>query len=38
VIIPQELNYLINPKHPDFAKLKIEPPTAFAFEQRLWGV
>ena len=35
VVIPKELNYLINPKHPDFAKLKIGPPTDFAFDQRL---
>ena len=36
VVIPKELNYLINPKHPDFAKLKIEKPTEFAFDQRLF--
>ena len=36
VVIPNELNYLINPKHPDFAKLKIENPTDFAFDQRLF--
>jgi len=35
VIIPNEPNYLINPKHPHFAKLKIEKPTDFAFDQRL---
>jgi len=36
VVIPKELNYLINPKHPDFAKLKIEKPIDFAFDQRLF--
>ena len=36
VIIPKELNYLINPNHPDFPKLKIEKPTRFAFDQRLF--
>ena len=36
VVIPKELNYLINPKHPDFARLKIEKPTDFAFDQRLF--
>ncbi len=36
VVIPKELNYLINPKHPDFAKLKIEKPSNFAFDQRLF--
>jgi RES domain-containing protein len=35
-IIPEELNYLINPKHPDFSKLKISDPTDFAFDQRLF--
>jgi RES domain-containing protein len=36
VIIPKELNYLINPQHPDFGKLKIDPPTDFAFDPRLF--
>lgn len=36
VIIAKELNYLINPRHPDFAKLKIEKPTDFAFDRRLF--
>jgi RES domain-containing protein len=36
VIIPNDLNYLINPKHRDFSKLKIGPPTDFAFDQRLF--
>jgi RES domain-containing protein len=36
VVIPGELNYLINPKHPDFGKLKIGKPTDFAFDQRLF--
>jgi RES domain-containing protein len=35
VIIPEELNYLLNPKHPDFAKLKIDQPTDFVFDRRL---
>lgn len=35
VIIPNELNYLINPNHPDFAKIKIEKPNNFAFDPRL---
>ena len=37
VIIPGERNYLINPRHPDFAKLRIDPPTDFAFDQRLFA-
>ena len=36
VLIPKELNYLINPKHPDFGQLKIAKPTDFAFDQRLF--
>ncbi len=36
VVIPSELNYLINPKHPDFGKLKIANPTDFAFDHRLF--
>jgi RES domain-containing protein len=37
VIIPTELNYLINPRHPNFPKIKIDRPTDFAFDQRLFG-
>jgi RES domain-containing protein len=37
VIIPAERNLLINPNHRDFPKLKIQPPTDFAFDQRLFG-
>lgn len=36
VIIPGELNYLINPRHPGFKKLRIDSPTNFAFDQRLF--
>lgn len=36
VIVPGERNFLINPRHPDFPKLKIDPPTDFAFDQRLF--
>lgn len=36
-IIPIELNYLINPKHPDFSKISIGKPEAFAFDKRLLG-
>ena len=35
VIIPDELNYLLNPKHPDFAKIKVEKPADFIFDPRL---
>lgn len=35
VIVPSENNYLINPRHPDFATLKIGPPQPFEFDSRL---
>ena len=34
-IVPTEKNYLINPAHPDFRKLKIGSPTKFEFDPRL---
>lgn len=35
VIIPSEPNYLINPAHPDFKKLKLGKPEPFSFDARL---
>lgn len=34
-IIPAERNYLINPIHPDFGKIRTGKPEAFAFDPRL---
>ena len=34
-VIPNELNYLINPYHPDFDKLIIGKPQPFPFDKRL---
>jgi RES domain-containing protein len=34
-IVPTEKNYLINPAHPAFKKLKIGSPTKFQFDPRL---
>lgn len=34
-IVPEELNYLINPRHPDFKKIKIGEPENFSFDARL---
>lgn len=34
-IIPAERNYLLNPLHPDFRKIRIGRPAAFAFDSRL---
>ena len=36
VVIPSELNYLINPSHPDFAMLAVESPRSFELDPRLW--
>jgi RES domain-containing protein len=36
VVIPTEFNYLINPLHPDFAKLTVEFPQPFELDPRLW--
>ncbi len=34
-IVPKEKNYLINPAHPDFSKLKIGEPDKFEFDPML---
>ena len=35
VIVPGELNYLLNPVHPAFKKISIGKPERFAFDPRL---
>lgn len=34
-LIPQEFNYLLNPRHPDFSQLRIGEPLTFDFDKRL---
>lgn len=34
-IIPEELNFLLNPAHPDFAEISIGQPHDFEFDRRL---
>lgn len=34
-IIPDEINFLLNPLHPDFRKIGIGKPEAFSFDPRL---
>jgi RES domain-containing protein len=36
VIIPQEINLVLNPKHKEFGRLTIAPPESFTFDSRLW--
>jgi len=33
-LVPDESNFLLNPLHPDFPKLKIRKPVAFQFDPR----
>lgn len=35
-VVPQERNYILNPAHPDTARLKIGSPEPFSFDLRLW--
>jgi RES domain-containing protein len=35
VIVPEEWNYLLNPKHPDFSKIQVRQPSPFDFDPRL---
>jgi RES domain-containing protein len=35
-IIPRELNYLLNPLHPHFKRVRIGRPEPFFFDPRLW--
>lgn len=34
-VIPEELNYLLNPAHPRFPQIRIGVPQAFEFDRRL---
>jgi RES domain-containing protein len=34
-IIPQESNYLLNPEHPDFSRIRIGEPERFTLDKRL---
>jgi RES domain-containing protein len=35
-VVPGEHNYLLNPAHPEFALIQIEPPAIFHFDERLF--
>jgi RES domain-containing protein len=34
-VVPEEFNYLLNPAHPDFGKIRIAKPRAFKADPRL---
>ena len=35
-IVPQEMNYVLNVRHPQFARLTIADPEPFSLDERLW--
>jgi RES domain-containing protein len=35
VIVPGEMNYVLNPAHPDFKRIAIGKPASFSFDPRL---
>lgn len=35
-VIPQERNYLLNPRHPAFGRIRIDKPQVFHFDPRMW--
>ncbi len=37
VIVPIEFNYLLNPRHPDFERLRVHAPEPFPIDKRLLG-
>jgi RES domain-containing protein len=34
--VPQESNILLNPLHPDFARVTVSKPKPFSFDPRIW--
>lgn len=36
-VVPLERNFLLNPAHPDFRLIDIEPVVPFTFDERLFG-
>ena len=35
VVVPEEFNYMLNPAHPDFRKIRIGQPVVYHFDPRL---
>lgn len=35
-VVPRDLNYLLNPRHPDFKKIRVGRSQPFSFDPRLW--
>lgn len=36
IIVPRELNYVVNPKHSDVLRLTVYPAEPFGFDSRMW--
>ncbi|MDD1750926.1 MAG: RES domain-containing protein [Methanothrix sp.] len=36
VLVPRSWNYLLNPAHSDFKKIRISDPMPFVFDARMW--
>jgi RES domain-containing protein len=36
-LTPEESNWLLNPDHPDFARIRIHPPESFAYDSRFFA-
>jgi RES domain-containing protein len=36
-VIPDECNYVLNPRHPDFVRVEIGAPQELAVDRRLLG-
>ena len=37
VIVPQETNFVLNVRHPQFSQLRLGKPEPFSFDERLWA-
>lgn len=38
VVVPREANWVINPAHPDTARIRVGPAEELAWDQRLFGI
>jgi RES domain-containing protein len=36
VIVPRERNFLLNPRHRDFRRIRVGAPEPFSFDPRMW--
>jgi RES domain-containing protein len=36
VVVPEEHNYIVNPLHPDFGKIRQHAAVTFTFDSRMW--